>query len=46
MKKNIKNLKGIELTDETKVNRYGITLHRIRLTSDCRWGKKVLWEVG
>ena len=32
--------KHFELTDETKVNHYGITLHRIRLTSDCQWGKK------
>lgn len=28
-----------ELTDET-LEYYGHTLHRIRLTEDCQWGKK------
>lgn len=28
-----------ELTSESKVNFLGITLFRIRLTADCKWGK-------
>ena len=29
-----------KLTSETKVNIFGITLFRLELTIDCKWGKK------
>lgn len=30
-----------KLTEETKEHE-GITLHRIELTADCQWGKRVI----
>ena len=29
-----------KLTSETKVNIFGVTLYRLELTIDCKWGKK------
>ena len=31
--------KYFKLTTESKVNMFGITLFRIELTIDCKWGK-------
>ena len=31
--------KHFELTTESKVNFSGITLFRVKLTTDCKWGK-------
>lgn len=33
-------MKHFKLTTETKVNAWGVTLFRIELTADCKWGKK------
>ena len=32
--------KHFELTSESKVDLFGRTLFRVKLTIDCRWGKK------
>lgn len=32
-------MKHFELTTETKINPSGVTLFRVRLTRECRWGK-------
>ena len=36
----IKEAKHFELTSESKVDSFGRTLFRVKLTIDCRWGKK------
>ena len=33
-------MKHFKLTSESKVNAFGITLFRLELTIDCKWGKK------
>ena len=32
-------MKHFKLTEESKVNALGVTLYRIQLTIDCKWGK-------
>jgi len=32
--------KYFKLTNETKVNIFGVTLFRLELTIDCKWGQK------
>ena len=29
-----------KLTTETKINIFGVTLYRLELKVDCKWGKK------
>ena len=32
-------MKHFKLTTETKVGLFGVTLFRVELTMDCKWGK-------